>query len=113
MITAIENRHSTGLLALLQCACKLVEVKRLNADDSARLDETLGDLMDNAVYGNIDFDSKEATSISLVRAECVRLAQALKDNGLAGANATSWLDLAAMDPLPEVRFALAPKNIED
>jgi hypothetical protein len=69
-----------------------------------RLDAALGDLIVEKAYDNIEFDSREATSVSLVRAECVRLAQALHEAGRGGHNADAWLKAADTDPLPEVRF---------
>ena len=71
------------------------------------LDEALGDLKNATSYENIDWDSKDAISASLVRAECVRLSDALRKAGVAGPNAHGWLELAATNSLPEVRFALS------
>lgn len=110
LISAIERRHNVGLHALLHCACRLVELKRVRADDRVPLDEALGDLKNASSYENIDWDSKDAVSASLVRAECVRLSDALRKAGIAGPSAQGWLgwlELAATDSLPEVRFALS------
>jgi hypothetical protein len=99
------------LHALLNGARKLVEMNKLGADDRSRLSETLGDLITETAYDKIDFDSREATSVSLVRAECARLARALEDNGAGGINTATWLKLVEADPLPEVRYALASEDI--
>jgi hypothetical protein len=107
VISAVETRHSIGLNALIHCAGKLVEMNRLRAEDRSRISEALGDLITETAYEKIDFDSREATSVSLVRAECVRLARALQDCGAGGTNADAWLSAAELDPLPEVRYALA------
>ena len=58
-------------------------------------------------YEDVEFDTMEAVSISLIRAECVKLAVALKDR-IADDDGTieAWIDEAKSDPLPEVRFSL-------
>lgn len=71
------------------------------------LDEALGDLIAETAYDRVDYDSRDAASVSLVRAECVRLARALQNSAAGGANADAWLSIADTDPLPEVRYALA------
>ena len=106
LISAIETRHGVGLHALIQCVCKLVELKLLRTDDGKRLDEALGDLIAETAYEKIDLDSKQATSVSLLRAACVQLAHSLQNSGAGGASADAWLTIADTDPLPEVRFAL-------
>ena len=107
MISAVEIRHSVGLHALIHCVGKLVEINRLRSEDAARLDEALGDLIAETAYDRVDYDSRDAASVSLVRAECVRLARALQNSAAGGANADAWLSIADTDPLPEVRYALA------
>ena len=59
-----------------------------------------------ADYRRIDPESRAAVTVSLARAECVRLAAALRASGQAGPEVDAWLESAAIDPLPEVRFAL-------
>jgi hypothetical protein len=105
LISSIETGQSVGLHALLLCARKLLELHWLRVRDAPRLEEVLGDLIVATSYEAIDFESKKAVSISLVRAECVRLAHALKVDGASGTNAEAWLTTANSDPLPEVRFA--------
>jgi hypothetical protein len=72
-----------------------------------RLSDALGDLLAETAYETIDPDSREAVSVSLIRAECVRLAHTLDNLGTRGAQVPAWLSAADTDPLPEVRFALA------
>ena len=111
VISAVETRPGIGLHALLRGARKLVEMNKLRVDDTSRLSEALGDLITETAYDTIDFDSREATSVSLVRAECVRLARALEDSGAGRDNTATWLKLVEADPLPEVRYALASEDI--
>jgi hypothetical protein len=110
IISAVETRHSVGLNALIQAVRKLAELKRLRPGDGPRLDEALGDLIIETAYQKIEFDSPEATSVSLVRAECVKLARAMQSIGSGGANADAWLKAAPRDPLPEVRYAVAERE---
>ena len=57
-------------------------------------------------YEDVGLDTMEAVSVSLVRAECVKLAVALKDRVADDGTLQAWIDEAKIDPLPEVRFAL-------
>jgi hypothetical protein len=108
VISAVETRHPVGLNALLYCARRLAELNQLSMEGKLRVDEALGDLLTEAAYETIiDFESHEATSVSLVRAECVRLARTLKDAGWTTENIDAWLNVAQTDVLPEVRYALA------
>ncbi|MHB1765554.1 MAG: SIR2 family NAD-dependent protein deacylase [Gammaproteobacteria bacterium] len=106
LISGIESMREIGLHALLYCARKLHEVGKLADDDRLRLCQALGDLLGETSYDRIDPESLAAISVSLIRAECVRLARDLQDFGCSDANLATWLDAAAKDPLPEVRFAL-------
>ena len=49
----------------------------LSEDDRSRVALVLGELLIEQQYERIDPDSRKAVSISLVRAECVRLADAV------------------------------------
>ena len=78
----------------------------LTAEQKLRISEALGDLIAETAYEEIDLDSQIAVSVSLIRAECVRLARALQRSGTDSPNISRWLADAAVDPLPEVRFVL-------
>jgi len=106
VVSALETRREPGLNALLQCTRRLMEENLLGTAHRARLAEALGDLRVETIYANIDPDSREAVSISLVRAECVKLARALDRIGAGGTVAAAWIAAAEADPLPEVRFTL-------
>jgi hypothetical protein len=82
VVSAVETRHRFGLNALLHCVRYLIKLDRLSVESKSRMHEALGDLLRETAYERIDFDSRAATSVSLVRAECVQLARALQDNGL-------------------------------
>lgn len=51
------------------------------------------------------FDSVRAVAVSLVRAECVKVALALKNRIADDGTLQAWIDEAKTDPLPEVRFS--------
>jgi SIR2-like domain len=106
VLSAIETRYKIGMTALLHCARHLVELNRLTAEEEMRLVDALGDLIDDTRYEAIDPDSREATSASLVRLECVQLASALRSRHAHEASVQAWLDAGRLDPLPEVRFVL-------
>jgi hypothetical protein len=105
-ISGVETRRETGLHYLLQCSRRLAEANKLTSAHHARLSDALGDLLAETAYATIDPESREAVSVSLIRAECIRLARTLEDLGAGGQNPSAWLLAAAADPLPEVRFAL-------
>ncbi len=107
VVSAVESRREPGLIVLLQCVRRLTEENLLGMPRAARLVEALDDLLVETAYARIDPDTREAVSISLVRAECVQLAHALDRIGVGGAIAAAWIAAALTDPLPEVRFALS------
>jgi hypothetical protein len=106
VVWAIETRRDAALHPLLHSAFSLVEMSLLTTEHKLRINDGLGDLISATAYDGIDLDSRDAVSVSLVRAECVRLARALQESGIDETNLSKWLADAAIDPLPEVRFAL-------
>jgi hypothetical protein len=106
VISAVETRQEVGLNCLLRCARRLAETGGLAPTHASRLSDALGDLLAETAYETIDPDSREAVSVSLIRAECVRLAHTLDNLGAASGPMTAWLTMPDTDPLPEVRFAL-------
>jgi len=97
---------SGGLSALLWTARQMYVKRYLSDDDVELLVESVPEIFDGADYNNITPSSREAVSISLVRAECVRLAKAILDeNRDKNSELLRVLEEAQRDPLPEVRFA--------
>ncbi len=80
----------------------------LSEDDTESLTDSVPMVFDSADYKGISPFSRESVSISLVRAECARLARTIlnkhqnKNNELIRV-----LEEAKRDALPEVRFAEA------
>ncbi|MDR6205366.1 SIR2 family NAD-dependent protein deacylase [Paraburkholderia graminis] len=106
LVSAIEVAPEHGLNALLACARVLLQTGRLSLSYAERLIHSLSDLLTQTDYQEVDPLSVRAISVSLVRAECVRVASVLmrevEDDDTLG----SWLSQTKLDSLPEVRFAL-------
>src|SRR4029077_4974119 len=76
-------------------------------EDLKRLMQTISMIRSEFRYENVDFDTMRAVSVSLVRAECVKLAARLKGRIADDGTLQGWNDDAKSDALPEVRFALS------
>jgi len=68
--------------------------------------DALEDLLDATQYQTLDIESRKAVSNSLVRAQCVKLANALMTAGAQSHVLSDWIEQSKSDPLPEVRFSL-------
>jgi hypothetical protein len=110
LIAALESRREIGTTLIMNGVRQLVVAGILSEDDRSRVAPLLGELLIEQKYERIDPDSREAVSVSLVRAECVRLAHALEKAGTSSPDITAWLMIVPIDPLPEVRFALATEG---
>ena len=106
LIATIETRQEAGLQAMLAAALSLLKENFLGAEDFDRLMYALSKICLEFRYEDIDLDSVRAVSISLVRAECVKLAVALKEHITDDGTLRAWIDEAKSDSLPEVRFSL-------
>ena len=106
LIATIETCREIGLPAMLNAARTLVKDDFLLGEDLKRLMQTISMIRSEFRYENVEFDTMRAVSVSLVRAECVKLAAALKGCGADDGTLQGWIDEAKSDPLPEVRFAL-------
>ncbi|MNG20150.1 hypothetical protein D3C84_1043770 [compost metagenome] len=95
-----------GLPALLWTANQMYNKHYLSEGDIESLVEILPVIFDIADYRSISHVSKEAVSISLVRAACVRLARDILINRQGkDSEVLRVLEEAKQDALPEVRFA--------
>ncbi len=106
LIVIIESRQEAGLQPLLSAALSLLKEELLSTEDLSRLMNALAKIRLEFRYEGVDFDSMRAVLVSLVRAECVKLAKALKDRIEDDGTLHAWIDDAANDPLPEVRFSI-------
>ena len=106
LIATIETCREIGLSAMLDAARTLLKDNFLLDEDLKRLMQTMSMIRSEFRYENVDFDTMRAVSVSLVRAECVKLAVALKGRVADEGTFQGWIDEAKSDALPEVRFAL-------
>lgn len=108
-LRALERRRVGGLAHLIYLARRLIEAGRCGNPELERVTEVLDELRAATEYGpprgDVDVESDWAVSLPLIRAECVRLALALEQKGLGIEPIRVWRDLAARDPLPEIRHA--------
>ena len=105
LIATIETRE-IGLQAMLATARTLLKDNFFVEGDFKRLIQAISRIRRELRYEDVDFDSMGAVSVSLIRAECVKLAVALKDHVADDGALQAWIDEAKTDPLPEVRFSL-------
>lgn len=107
LIYAIESIQTPGLPALLWTANQLYLKGYLSRSNTASLAEVVPSIFDSADYRNIPRASREAVSVSLLRAACVRLARDMLNNSQDRSDELlRVLAEAERDPLPEVRFAM-------
>jgi hypothetical protein len=78
-IATIEAWRVTGLPAALGVAVALAKDDFLVIEDLERLMQTIAKITGQLRYEDVDFGTIKAVSVSLVRAERVKLAVALKD----------------------------------
>ncbi|MCP3415681.1 SIR2 family protein [Bradyrhizobium brasilense] len=112
LMATIEVRRSIGLPAMLAAALKLLHLEFLGKEDIKRLTDTISEIR-GVRYEDIALNTMEAVTASLVRAECVKLAAALKEHIADDVSLQAWLDEAKDDPLPEVRFSLTEPHQDD
>lgn len=102
----IGSNRVVGLAALLWTCNQMYNKSYLSADDIESLVEILPVVFDNADYSAVAASSPEGISVSLVRAECVRLVKSILSSGHDGSSELlRVLEEAKQDALPEVRFA--------
>lgn len=106
VVALCVTRREPGLLMLLSCARRLLTAGLIASDDENRLAEALELLLIETSYETWDQRDPRTRSLSLVRCECVRLADQLKQRGILDDGIEGWLAVYPNDPVPEVRFAL-------
>lgn len=108
-LRALERGRIGGLGHLVYLARRLIEACCCGEPEFQRIAEVLDELRTATDYGppdgDADIESERVVSLPLVRAECVRLAHALEEKGVKTEPVVAWRDIAASDPLPEVRYA--------
>lgn len=107
VLATCYGRTSQVLHSALALARRLIVADMVGGTDVSRLAKSLGLLFDDLAYENQASGRFDSSTLSLVRMEAVRLAHALRERGHADRAIDCWLTAAAVDPLPEVRFALS------
>lgn len=102
LLWIIDTRSESGRLHALLNAIHLTKAGVFEKTDRTRLLHALALIFAETAYQNATY----STSLTLLRATCVRLANTLKDAGESSAEIDKWLGLVDQDPLPEVRYAL-------
>jgi hypothetical protein len=97
-------RRESGLLHSIAAARHLLSVGVLERSDQTRLIDTLDLLLVDLDYNDWKPSDPRTKTLSLIRAECVRLADALRHAGQADAAIDKWLACRKTDAFPEVRF---------
>ena len=108
LIYMIGSSRSVGLPALLWTANQMYNKSYLSERDVDELVKTLPVIFYDASYRNVPHGSRDAVSISLLRAACVRLAgDVTGKTNIQDESLLRLMEEARNDPLPEVRFAAA------
>jgi hypothetical protein len=106
VVSIVETRREPGLLHALNLSSHLLYAGALDRDAQERIIAVLGLIFIEASYGSArDNPTLNLTTITLVRAAAVQLAVALRSKGNTSAKIQKWIEDAAEDPMPEVRFA--------
>lgn len=106
LIYSIGSGRIAGLSAQLWTANEMYKRGYLSEVEIESLVEAVPLIFDNADYGSVSHVSREAVSISLLRAACVRLAKfILREGENKSHELLRILEDAKKDALPEVRFA--------
>ena len=102
LLWIIDTRSESGRLHALLDAIHLTDAAIFEKTDQTRLIHALSLIFVETAYENATY----STSLTLLRATCVRLANALRVAGECSVEIDKWLQLVDQDPLPEVRYAL-------
>ena len=106
VVAAIANRREPNLGSLIWCARRLWSAGALPPEQRSSLIEALRDLFDETKYDRTKRTGQQAIALSMIRADCVRLAKHLASVGAIDSVIGDWIEVGRNDPLPEVRWAL-------
>ena len=106
VVSTCENMRQLGLNYSLNAAVRLVEAALLSAGETQRLSEAVELLWSEYSYHAEVVGEDRKMDLTLVRSECVRLANALKVSGFKSGAVDTVCNEAVTDPIPEVRYAV-------
>ncbi len=105
-IAMVATRKEAGLLQALYLSTSLVSDRNISDDDQSRLIDALSALRQETAYEFWRAENPRTPTMTLVRAQCVRLANSFRKVGIAHPTILGWIEDAKIDPMPEVRNAL-------
>ncbi|WP_143540243.1 hypothetical protein [Rhizobium chutanense] len=98
-------RREPGLLHSIAVARRLLMAGLLNQDDQLRIIDSLEFMLIDLDYKEWNTSDPRTKTLTLLRAECVRLAMAFQKAGRQEPAIGQWLEAKKTDAFPEVRFA--------
>lgn len=111
-ITITATRREPALHRALWLLIQVCSENELRREDMERLAESLDALFTETSYDvwntRDPLTNARTVSLTIVRAQCVRLAHEMQKGGITHNSIDSWLAVADRDPIPEVRYALEP-----
>jgi hypothetical protein len=105
VISAFEIRRATGLSAVISCLSELLDRGALSSEQVERFETPLGSLLVELDYRVEGLSAEQQIALTVNREQCVKLSKRMIKAGITSPNAQKWLEGAATDPVPEVRFA--------
>lgn len=104
LVSNIELGYTWGLQMVLHAANVLLKGRLFSRMQVDRLREAIVYIFDAAEYSSVLTDSQAAISVSSIRKECAKLAEAITELK-PDAALSDLLNRSHSDPLPEVRFS--------
>ncbi len=106
VMTIVVAARDAWLASALSLVAEFAADQYLDEGDKRELTNALDRLWGETSYEVWDAGDQRSITITLVRAECVRLAKKLKDASVKDDAITHWIENTKDDPVPEVRYAL-------
>lgn len=106
VISACESMRTPGLHHAIHSAKRLVKTGLLSGEDKLRLAESVELIWSDFSYFEEAKDGERLITLTLVRSECAKLAQALLKSGQRTEAVDKICLEARDDPVPEVRHAI-------
>ncbi|WP_108681790.1 SIR2 family protein [Methyloceanibacter sp. wino2] len=105
VVSLCVMRREQGLTSALSVARDLVAANAIDDQGMRRLIEAIELVRTETSYETWS-DEERRSDVGLIREAALRLAAALKNAGSSTPSIDKWMEEAATDPLPEVRYAI-------
>lgn len=106
VLAIVTSARDPGLFNALAIATRFVGDGEFDDEDKRALADALDRFRVETDYASWDTNDRRTTTLTLVRANCVRLAEKLRHSGTNHEAITWWVESTRDDPVPEVRYAL-------